>query len=269
MKLSIITVNLNNVKGLQQTIDSVLCQTWTDFEWLIIDGGSTDGSRELIDITASSCNKISFWCSEPDKGIYNAMNKGIVKAKGDYILFLNSGDILVDSDVFKEVKIHLNGDYDFIIGLIQGLDYHIKKQFVAMEHLYEGTLPHQASFISKKCFKKYGLYNETFKIVSDWEFFLKALLNGGSSIKFIDYTISSMQEGGISSNSPIQRQEREIVISQYYSKDARMILNYSQTFETVLTACWLTRKMYSILFYLAYFIKRIFIRNSKQKGFKS
>ena len=78
MKLSIITINYNNKAGLQKTIDSVVAQTWRDFEWIIIDGGSTDGSKELIE---QYQQHFAYWCSEPDKGVYNAMNKGIDKAK--------------------------------------------------------------------------------------------------------------------------------------------------------------------------------------------
>ena len=89
MILSIITINYNNSDGLQRTIESVLSQTWTDFEWIVIDGGSTDGSLDIIKKHASH---FSFWCSEPDTGIYNAMNKGITHAKGEYLNFMNSGD---------------------------------------------------------------------------------------------------------------------------------------------------------------------------------
>ena len=89
MKLSIITVNLNNLEGLKKTYESVVCQTFTDYEWIVIDGGSTDGSREFIE---QHQDKFAYWCSEPDKGIYNAMNKGIMRAKGEYLNFMNSGD---------------------------------------------------------------------------------------------------------------------------------------------------------------------------------
>jgi len=84
MKLSIITVNLNNAAGLQKTIESVITQTFTDYEYIIIDGGSTDGS---VDVIKQHADKITYWVSEPDKGIYNAMNKGILQAKGEYCLF--------------------------------------------------------------------------------------------------------------------------------------------------------------------------------------
>ena len=100
MKLSIITINYNNRDGLQKTIDSVVSQTYKNFEWIIIDGGSTDGSKELIEQYQDHC---AYWCSEPDKGIYNAMNKGIEKAIGDYSLFLNSGDRLHDDTVIDKI----------------------------------------------------------------------------------------------------------------------------------------------------------------------
>lgn len=98
-KLSIITVNLNNREGLRKTIESVICQSFSDYEYIIIDGGSTDGSKELIELYQ---NKVTYWISETDKGIYNAMNKGIKTGKGDYCLFLNSGDWLVNSTVIEK-----------------------------------------------------------------------------------------------------------------------------------------------------------------------
>jgi len=108
-KLSIITVNLNNAEGLRKTIESVVTQTFTDFEYIIIDGGSTDGSVEIIKLYA---DKITYWVSEPDKGIYNGMNKGIMVAKGEYCQFLNSGDWLVNENVLKEVF----ADVDIVYG---------------------------------------------------------------------------------------------------------------------------------------------------------
>jgi len=115
MKLSIITVNLNNKSGLQKTIDSVISQTYKDFEWIIIDGGSTDGSKELIE---QYSQYITYWISEPDKGIYNAMNKGIVQAKGEYLQFLNSGDALYDKYVLDKILKATNITSDIITGSI-------------------------------------------------------------------------------------------------------------------------------------------------------
>ena len=103
MKLSIITINFNNKDGLKRTIESVISQKFQEFEWIIIDGGSSDGSKLLIEEVARNNKKlVSYWCSEPDGGIYPAMNKGIDKAKGEYILFLNSGDTLHNKNVLQE-----------------------------------------------------------------------------------------------------------------------------------------------------------------------
>lgn len=96
MKLSIITINYNNREGLRKTIESVVAQTTREFEYIVIDGGSTDGS---VDVIKEFSDYIDYWVSEPDKGIYNAMNKGVKVAHGDYCQFLNSGDWLYDSNV--------------------------------------------------------------------------------------------------------------------------------------------------------------------------
>lgn len=122
MKLSIITVNYNNFDGLKKTAESILTQTWRDFEWIIIDGASTDGSREYIvdlneNLNKNGWNPISYWCSEPDKGIYNAMNKGIVKAKGDYLNFMNSGDGFYESDTLRKIYLYIvKGNSDVYYG---------------------------------------------------------------------------------------------------------------------------------------------------------
>jgi glycosyltransferase involved in cell wall biosynthesis len=100
--LSIITINYNNRPGLQKTFNSVLGQFYKDFEYIIIDGGSTDGSKELIEKNATA---FSYWVSEKDQGIYNAMNKGIIKAKAKYLLFLNSGDFLVDEKSLESISL--------------------------------------------------------------------------------------------------------------------------------------------------------------------
>src|SRR5574344_1377354 len=116
--ISIITVNKDNCAGLKFTIDSVLCQTFKDYEWIVIDAASTDGSVELI---KQYQEHISYWVSEPDGGIYAGMNKGILKATGEYILFLNSGDSLADNDVLENVhQNNLNGD--IVLGRINLCD---------------------------------------------------------------------------------------------------------------------------------------------------
>ena len=111
MFLSIITVNFNNKKGLIQTIETVVNQECKDFEWIIVDGGSTDGSVEVIQ---DHIKHVDFWVSELDQGVYDAMNKGIKVATGDYILFLNSGDYFYTNEATKIIN-SLESNTDFII----------------------------------------------------------------------------------------------------------------------------------------------------------
>ena len=110
--ISIITINYNNAKGLQKTLDSVVSQSFQDFEFIVIDGNSTDKSVDVI----KQFTRVNGWVSEKDNGIYDAQNKGILKAKGNYLLFLNSGDILANSNVFQKVSSVLSGGKSFYYG---------------------------------------------------------------------------------------------------------------------------------------------------------
>ena len=190
MKLSIITINLNNREGIKKTIDSVVSQTFTDFEWIVIDGGSTDGSRELIEQFADS---IAYWVSEPDKGIYNAMNKGILKSNGEYLLFLNSGDYLVSPVVLSQFS-ELETNEDYVVGNVEVEDDGERIILRSPEKAdfrfhFNSSLPHQACFIKRSVFETYGLYNEENKIVSDWENSLYSLVVGNAKYRHIDLTV--------------------------------------------------------------------------------
>ena len=173
MKISVITINYNNINGLRQTIDSVINQTCKDFEYLIIDGGSEDGS---IDILKEYAQSITYWVSERDSGIYNAMNKGIERAQGEYCIFMNSGDYFYNNNVLDSVLSMLNGA-DFYTGKYQAIRSNEAPiiqnppQYVNLAFLLKGTLCHQATFI-KTSLLKYRPYNESYKIVSDWEEFM-------------------------------------------------------------------------------------------------
>ncbi len=180
MKLSIITINYNNKVGLQKTIDSVVSQTFKDYEWIIIDGGSTDGSKELIE---EYSQYITYWVSEPDKGIYNAMNKGILKAQGEYLYFLNSGDALYSKSILDEfLSENIYGDIIYGNLILENLDKSTKeiiyKNDISLSYFLEfKTICHQATIINKELFKN-NLYNESLKLVSDWEFEMKQVLKG-------------------------------------------------------------------------------------------
>lgn len=212
MKLSIITVNLNNRAGLQKTIESVVNQSYKDFEWIVIDGGSTDGSRELLEQYAAH---FAYWVSEPDKGIYNAMNKGIDAAKGEYLQFLNSGDWLNTSETLNEFFSDplegdvLYGDQDYYDGdkLVESRKH---PDNLSLKYLYEWSLGHSSSFIKRELLLEEP-YNENYRIVSDWEFFLKKALEDKSFIHR-SITVGCFDLSGISTaNQELLHKERESV----------------------------------------------------------
>lgn len=212
MKLSIITINYNNVEGLRKTIDSVLCQTWKDFEWIFIDGGSTDGSKELIEKTAAECSNVSYWCSEPDKGVYNAQNKGITHAKGDYLNFMNSGDTFYDEHVLMNVWKDEHSE-DVLYGDWLWCDRTTEKLANCPHKLNPATLSlsnicHQAMFIRTKILQEEG-FDESYKIYSDWARWMKMMCDG-YYFQYIPYIICRFELGGISSvSSELREHEYE------------------------------------------------------------
>ena len=173
MKLSIITINRNNAIGLEQTIKSVISLKYSNFEYIVIDGASTDNSIDIIRKYASS---ITFWISEPDKGIYNAMNKAVDFASGEYIFFLNSGDIFTDGCSFDFMN---NATTDFIFTSVIMNNKHIRIKSTPPKRLnkfdlYEGIC-HQATIIKRSVFIEQGKYDEEFKIIADWGLLIKAI----------------------------------------------------------------------------------------------
>ena len=184
MKYSIITVNYNNRDGLKKTIESVVCQTFRDYEFIVIDGGSTDGS---VDVLKEYDDKITYWVSEPDKGIYNGMNKGIAKATGDYLNFMNSGDCFYADDVLQRVADY-NSQADFIVGR----DYHYNERLqrghasiqpprTTMMHFFVATLDHQSSFIRRELLAD-SPYDESHRLVSDWIFYVEKAVSPNSNV---------------------------------------------------------------------------------------
>lgn len=180
-KLSIITINLNNNEGLLKTINSVLNQTYNDYEHIIIDGGSIDGSVDVIKQYKS--DKLT-WISEKDNGIYNAMNKGILKSSGEYLLFLNSGDFLYSTRSLENV-FNNKSDADLIccslkIELLEenkSIIHSIKNDKITEKFIFKQTIPHPSTLIKKELFVKFGLYDESYKIAGDYEFFVRAIKN--------------------------------------------------------------------------------------------
>ncbi len=212
-KISIITINYNNAEGLKNTIQSVSNQFIDYFEYIVVDGGSSDGSVEII----KQSSKITKWVSEKDKGIYDAMNKGIAKASGEYCLFLNSGDVLVDDEVLSKVSTYLNSQKSFYYGNLileknNSKEEHIAPPNINLDFILNNTFWHPCVFIRTDLFKSFGHYDSSFKICGDYEFFVRCLIKPGISFEHINHFITLFDGNGIShdpSKKELQKQERE------------------------------------------------------------
>lgn len=219
-KISIISINYNNADGLYKTIQSVINQTYIDIEYIVIDGGSEDNSKAVIEAQEQS---IHYWVSETDSGIYNAMNKGIKASSGDYLLFINSGDILANNHVIEQA-VDFGLDLDLVYGDIifvgkeESRDW-IVEDVLSFDIFYKSTIPHPGTFIRKTLFEKIGLYSEQYKIVSDWEFFLLATCKYNCSYKHINLFITRFDTDGISAdpkNYEMLLSERKNVLEHHF-----------------------------------------------------
>jgi glycosyltransferase involved in cell wall biosynthesis len=245
--LSIITVNKNNAAGLSKTLRSAMEQTCRDFEHIIIDGGSTDGSVDVIRsfttippgrYTAEpgpepGNSPITYWISAPDQGIYHAMNKGIGFAGGGYLLFLNSGDWFVHDRSLADFMAHklwadiVSGDIYFYDTKKNEMKWHVPSpEHLTAKTLFMGTLPHQATLIKKRLFDQLGMYSQDLKIASDWLFFVAALLENHYTYQHVPVTLSCFAMDGISCSSEtgsLPRREQLMVLNQKYP---RMLPDY-------------------------------------------
>ena len=219
-KISIITINYNNLNGLKKTIESVKNQTYQEFEYIVIDGGSTDGSSEYLDSIKYDLN---YYVSEPDSGVYQAMNKGIKKASGEYLLFLNSGDHFCASKVLENNhKEIIDSDIIYFdLQVVEGAKSLVKSypDMLSFSYFVEDTLPHPATFIKRDAFTKTNFYKEDFKILSDWKFFIDAICKFDLTYKKINETLSTFYIGGMSSNPEnrtLKYSERQQVLENDY-----------------------------------------------------
>lgn len=249
MKLSIITINYNHLDGLRRTYESVVSQTWNDYEWIIIDGGSTDGSRDFIE---EHQDKFAYWCSEPDKGVYNAMNKGIAKARGEYLNFMNSGDVFAYPTTL-ELVFTKPRTADILYGYmmrrtLDGIPHNIPsmKPHISWEDFYFDTLPHQSSYIRRQLFEEYGGYDETYPRLADWHWVMRIFTHHNATLEFIPHKLSVYECGGISEDEywrddleRILREEFPTYISANDFLDIRDL-------HTILNKKW-SRFMYKVI----------------------
>ena len=198
IKVSIITINYNNKVGLKKTIESVIKQDFNSFEFIVIDGGSTDGSYDVIQ---EYKNCIDYWVSESDKGIYNAMNKGIAIAKGEYCNFMNSGDCFYDNSVLRSIFSNKREELcDIIAGNTYWTEWVKAPSNITMDFMFNGTICHQCTFIKRYLLLKH-YYDENLKIVSDRKFFIQTLIFENCSYEAIDVNVVIYDLNGYSSNN--------------------------------------------------------------------
>jgi len=232
-KLSVITINLNNASGLRKTIESVVNQTYTNYEYIIIDGGSVDGS---VDIIKEFTDKIAYWVSEPDTGIYNAMNKGLRRSRGELVTFINSGDTYYSYDSLKTALTFTQGKilnaqlffFDFIYQYGEN-----KKQVSSIDVtdkyiIYNKGFGHPSAFYKKSLFDFYGFFDETYTISADRDFYMNIIVKKRLAFAYFSFPVSVFQDGGLSTDIQYQKSiqlEDERIINKFYSDFEKRIIN--------------------------------------------
>ncbi|MGO4770126.1 glycosyltransferase family 2 protein [Flavobacterium sp. W22_SRS_FK3] len=220
MKVSVITVCYNRKDTIEQSINSVLDQDYPDIEYIVIDGNSSDGTKDII---KSYADKIANYISEPDKGMYDAINKGLSRATGDIVGLMHSDDVFYDTKVVSKIveAFHKNPDADAIYGdglyVTNDAEQKIVRNRIGGEYglkrIKAGWLPlHPTVYIKKSIIEKYGNYNLDFKIASDTEFLLRYLYKYKINIAYLNTYIVKMRMGGLSTN---YKRAFEVLLEDY------------------------------------------------------
>ena len=238
MKLSIVTINYNNADGLRKTLASVASQTYLDFEHVIVDAGSTDGSVDILKDYARAYNYTIVWSSEPDGGVYAGMNKGVKRATGEYVFILNSGDALAAPNVVERMCNELMSEgvnelrgVDILIGniihaypggkrTVESGKWKVESgkphaMDVSMLTFYSGTVPHDAAFVKRELFAQYGYFDEKMKICADWKLYLDMIALGGVQPWYVDIDVVLFDMTGVSNTQNERRlAERRAYLEQ-------------------------------------------------------
>lgn len=265
LSLSIITITYNNLIGLKKTLKSLLEQNYHNWELIVVDGGSSDGTKEWLQATASQINKIGNeshvsqqesltsnnmtnigfderfrYVSEPDKGIYDAQNKGIRMAKGEYCFFLNAGDMFCDKYVLDKMMLGEHSDVVYGNEIVVDAQGHQVEKCQGVDKptfldIYMSCMKHQATFIKRTLFERFGEYDISLRIVADWEWFFRVLAyNDDITLHYKNVDVSMFENNGASYNSPeLCNKERQQVLDRYMSKrqqeDYVFCAKYSKT----------------------------------------
>ena len=275
MLLTIVTINRNNAAGLEKTMQSVLSQTRTDYEYVVVDGASTDGSVAVIERLAPAFGDRLKWVSEPDKGIYNAMNKGIGMATGEYIQILNSGDTLVSPEVVDKMYAALEKEgrpsilYGNMLKDFPGGRVHRDTSFAGEEitflGMYIGTLNHSPAYIRRSLFDKYGPYDESLKISSDWKWYLQAIVFGEEKPVYADIDVTLFDMTGISeTNAGLTKAERAQVLKELVPSN--VLADYDAWVPSIRMMKRIKRHPWA--FKLVWFLERVLFKLEKRKDKK-
>ena len=276
MKLSIITINRNNAAGLEKTLQSVVSQTFKEFEYIVIDGASTDESVEIIKKHEAEFAHLK-WVSEPDSGIYNAMNKGIRMATADYIQILNSADCLAAPDVIERMLSALEKASNpsiFYGNMVKCfpdgrklVDKCFAGQEITMLGMFTGTLNHDSAYVCRDLFEKYGYYDESLKIVSDWKWYLQTIILGGEKPRYVDLDVTLFDMSGISENA----ESKEIIQSERQSVLKELIPDvYLHDYESYSNDIYLMRRVHRHpwAYKSVWFIERCLFKLEKRRSKK-
>ena len=271
-KITIITINYNNIKGLEKSFLSVCNQTNKTFEYIVIDGGSTDGSAKLLE---DYVDQIKYFVSENDNGIYHAMNKGIKVATGDFLVFMNSGDVFYNETIIDTIVNELNENDAIVYGDVllkneltgyENIQIHPEK--LTFKYFYQQTICQQACVIKKSMFDTVFYFNENHRIVSDWEFLIVAIFIKKVSARKIPFVLAVFDCEGISSNQimrTISSKEKEQVLESYFplfKDDYKKLHSFSSLkFEQLLMIQ--KSKLFSKLVSIIFFVILMFIPQKK------
>ena len=253
-------------------MQSVLSQTCKDFEYIVVDGGSKDGSIGVIKRFEIGFGERLRWTSEPDKGIYNAMNKGVTKAQGDYLEFLNSGDCLVDDNVVEKMidKLEQKGNPPILYGnMLKSMpdgrilrDRCFAGENITLHGMYHGCLNHSPAYIGRTLFERYGLYDETLRICSDWKWYVTSIVLGAERPVYVDVDVTLFDMTGISeTDKDLLECERSTLLKEMIPSG--ILADYDKWYSSVDMVKRLMR--YPLAFKVVRFVERCLFQIDKRK----
>ncbi len=252
-KLTIITINFNHQQGLQRTIDSIIGQTFTDYEWIVVDGGSTDGSKQLLE---QYKDRFAWWCSESDKGVYNAMNKGLAHATGEYVNFMNSGDMFSSPNILSDLFSRAYSS-DIIYGIMTiksttgtPMGVGCLKNNIQWYDLFLDNIGHQAEF-SKRYLYDLKMFDESYSLLADWDWNAYMVAVQRVSVKYVSKVVAVYEFGGMSERlKGLADKELQIIRQKYYpSLNRANIMEYKSLYSV--KSCSVTKNIYSLICKLA------------------